>query len=112
MAFRTWKLKNEKWETGPADIVPKPMTEGRRRTLEMVMDAIIMKAKDEIIVEGTWAYTEEVKVAEEAISEVYLDVLNGTGKVSSFQEACNRWRDAGMKRKKALNREPCRPASD
>ncbi len=112
MAFRAWNLKDEKWEVGPAGIDPKPMTEGRRKTLEMVTDAIIRKAMEEIVRGGVWECTVEVKAAEEAIAKVYLKVLDGSGRLSAFQEACDRWKETGTKRKGALNREPSRPAAD
>ncbi len=72
-----------------------PMTDGRRRSLEMCMDATMFVAMKEIQEIGRWATTMEVTEIEEEVHRTYLDVLKGLKKLKDYRKAVERWKKAG-----------------
>lgn len=77
------------------EILPE-MTEARRRSLEEVMDSIILEAIWGASLKGLrWAQTEEVDRLEGEIHRIWERVLEGRGKVEEYRELVNRWIKAG-----------------
>jgi hypothetical protein len=87
MAFREW-IKTE---------ISTPMTDGRRKTLEEVADAIILQTRDDIIRGGKWRFSPDVVAAEGRIQEIYQAVMAGIGSLKLFSEACAVWKRAGTR---------------
>lgn len=74
---------------------PVEVTEGRRRSLENHMDALICTARDEVQAGGRWKMSPSVEEIEIAIHAAYEDVLQGLRKLSQYREIVTRWKDAG-----------------
>lgn len=88
MVFREW-IKTE--PEAP------PMTDGRRKSIEDVAWATLLKVRDEIIRGGKWRSAPEVVAEEAEIGEAYRAVVAGGGSLSAFSETCERWKQAGTK---------------
>lgn len=72
-----------------------PMTEGRRRSLEMCMDATMFMAMKDVQEIGRWVTTMEVEEIEEEVHRTYLDVMKGLRKLEDYRKAVDRWKEAG-----------------
>lgn len=88
MVFREW-IKTE--PEAP------PMAGDRRKSLEEVAWATLLKVRDEIIRGGEWRSSPEVVAAEEEIRETYQAVVAGGGSLKAFSEACEKWKQVGTK---------------
>jgi len=72
-----------------------PMTEGRKRSLEMCMDATMFTAMREVQKIGRWVTTMEAMKIEEEVHRTYLDVMKGLKKLEDYRKAVQRWKNAG-----------------
>jgi hypothetical protein len=71
-----------------------PMTEARRQSLQTVMDATILTARDRIIESHKgrqFRATDETRKAEASIEHLHQEVLNGQSSLAEYQTACERW---------------------
>ena len=71
------------------------VTDGRRKSLEMCMDATMFEAMREIQVSGYWKMTPEVAEIEKEVHETYQAVLKGLKKLSDYRAQVERWQKAG-----------------
>jgi len=72
------------------------MTEARKRSLEQIMDDIILGAIWKAFLEGRrWTQTPEVDRLEAEIHATFERVLEGRGKLGEYRELINRWIDTG-----------------
>jgi len=63
-------------------------------TLEETLDSILWTSRNQIIDAHKgrqYQVTDEIRGIEEKIDRLYKEVLNGQGKLSDFQNACNQW---------------------
>jgi hypothetical protein len=74
------------------------ISEERRRTSEMVMDATIRHYRDLIIKQGErrWKPSERTHVAEAKIEKLQHEIYAGRGKLEDFKKACAEWLEAGL----------------
>ena len=82
----------------PKNVIPfdRPaMAEGRRKSLEMCMDATMFTAMDEIQAGGYWKVIPEVEQVEKEVHETYQAVLKGLKKLSDYRAQVERWQKAG-----------------
>lgn len=76
--------------------IPPEMTEARRRSLEEIMDSIIVEAIWKASLKGLrWAQTEEVDRLEVVLHRIWQKALEGRGKLGEYRELINRWIDTG-----------------
>lgn len=103
MALWKWKMKTDAPASphgNDAGQEPRePMTEARRRSLEDVMEAILLTTRDQIIQGRKWRHSTETRALELEIDRRYSDVLAGKGKLIDFSEACKKWMLAGTELK-------------
>lgn len=97
MAFKAWLDEIRVDEDEPSGRKETTADE-LRPDLEKAAWAIIVKARDEIMASGCWQYSPAVKEAEAAVNEAYRNLLSGEGTLPEFREACERWKEAGMRR--------------
>jgi len=78
--------------------IPSEMTEGRRKTLEGMMDTYILEAiRRASLKDLRWAQAPEVDRIEVEIHGIYSRVLEGRGKVEEYQELVKRWLAEGAR---------------
>ncbi len=78
--------------------LPREMTDGRRKTLEGMMDACILEAIRRASLKGLrWAQAPEVDRLEMEIHGTFERVLEGRGKVEDYQELVKRWLAEGAR---------------
>lgn len=75
--------------------VEMPMTEGRRTTLQEMMDATICTVRDEIQAGGVWRYGPDVAKIERDVHDTYVAVLAGLKKLADYRAEVERWKRAG-----------------
>ena len=68
---------------------------GRRKTLELVLDAILTAERDEVIKSERWQPTPETRAIEVEIDAMYQEVLDVKCKLADFKTACTKWRKSG-----------------
>jgi hypothetical protein len=73
----------------------KPISEERKKTLNVVMGATILHFRDELLRGGKWKPSPETHVAELEIERLQHEILEGRGKLIDFREACERWQKVG-----------------
>jgi hypothetical protein len=76
----------------------KPISEERKKTLDMVMSATIISIRDAIIRDGRWKPSPATHVAEQEIEQLQHEIMEGRGKLIDFRTACGRWKNAGIKK--------------
>jgi len=77
----------------------KPISEERKKTLDMVMSATIISIRDAIIRDGRWKHSPATHTAEQEIEQLQHEIMEGRGKLFDFRAACGRWKNAGIKKK-------------
>jgi len=78
--------------------LPREMTEGRRKTLEGMMDTDILEAIRKASQEGLrWAQAPEVDRIEVEIHGTFERVLKGRGKVEEYRKLVNEWLKEGTR---------------
>jgi len=70
------------------------MGDGRRKSLEMCMDATMFEAMREIQAGGYWKMTPQVEEIEKEIHQVFMNVLAGLKRLADYREAVERWKTA------------------
>ena len=70
------------------------VTDGRRKSLEMCMDATMFEAMREIQEFGHFKSTPAVLEIEEEIHRIYVAVLAGIKKLADYREAVDGWKEA------------------
>ena len=70
------------------------MGDGRRRSLEMCMDATMFEAMQEIQEFGHFKSTPAVLEIEEDLHQIYLAVLQGLKKLADYRQAVDGWKEA------------------
>jgi len=80
MAFRNW------------------LTEDEKRNIEEDLTQIIRQTRDEIIALGSekWKPCPETRAMEREIERIQHEIFAGSGTISDFQEACERWKRSGL----------------
>jgi hypothetical protein len=71
-----------------------PMTEARRQSLQTVMDATILTARDRIIESHKgrqFRATDESRKAEQEIERLQHEVLSGKSSLAEYRNACALW---------------------
>jgi hypothetical protein len=103
MALKKWLFTEEEPKKENNDPVSRlviednsAMTEGRKKTLEMVTDAIMQKAIDDILDGPKWAVNQEVRQAEEEIDACHREVMRGRAKIIDFSKAVEKMKKAGI----------------
>ena len=78
--------------------IPMEMTQGRRRSLEEIMDAIILEAIRKASLKGLrWTQRPEVDRLEVEIHQIWERVLEGRGKVEEYRNLVIRWLAEGAR---------------
>ena len=78
--------------------IPMEMTQGRRRSLEEIMDAIILEAVRKASLKGLrWTQRPEVDRLEVEIHRIWERVLEGRGTVEEYRNLVNRWLAEGAR---------------
>lgn len=72
-----------------------PITEGRRKTLGMVADAILEQAVIDINHGGIWQGGQDVKALEDEINRLYRLLTEGLTTLAAFKGIVNQWQGAG-----------------
>jgi hypothetical protein len=72
------------------------ITDDERRDIEAAATDIILKTRDEILSCPGWQLSESVKAAEEAVEEAYRRLMDGSGSLTDYRVACERWKAAGL----------------
>jgi hypothetical protein len=103
MALKKWLFKDEEPKKENNDPVSglatednSAMTEGRKKTLEMVTNAIMQNAIDDIIDGQKWVVTPEVRQAEEEVDACHREVMRGKAKIIDFSKAVEKMKKAGI----------------
>ena len=103
MALRKWlfteeepKKENNYPVSGLVTEDNGAMTEGRKKTLEMVTDAILRQAVDDVIDCSKWAVNQEVRQTEEEINAWQRAVIQGKAKIIDFSKVVEKWKKAGI----------------
>lgn len=73
----------------------KPMTEGRKKSLEKCMDATMVTAMREVQHGGYWKTGPYVEQIEEELHKIFVDVLRGLRRLSDYRAEVERWKAAG-----------------
>jgi len=73
-------------------------TTDEHQNLEEAADNIMLKIMSEIRSCPGWQYASAVKAEEEAIDKTYRNLMNGTGSLTEFRQACERWKIAGLRK--------------
>ena len=76
-------------------VVKHPIAEGRRKTLEMVADAILVQAVIDIDHGGIWQSTPDVKALEDEINRLYWLLMEGLSTIQIFIDIVNHWKATG-----------------
>jgi hypothetical protein len=76
----------------------KPISEERKQTLDMCMSATIISIRDAIIRDGRWKSSPGTHTAEQEIEQLQQEIMEGRGKLIDFTAACERWKNAGIKK--------------
>ena len=71
------------------------MSEGRRKTLGMVADAILEQAVIDINHGGIWQSGQDVKALEDEINRLYRLLKEGLTTLAAFKGIVNQWQGAG-----------------
>jgi hypothetical protein len=71
------------------------MIEGRRKSLEMVADAILEQAVIDINRGGVWQSTPDVRALEDEINRLDRLLMEGLSTIQAFKEIVDKWRHAG-----------------
>ncbi len=78
--------------------LPREMTEARRRSLEQIMDSIILEAVRGASLKGLrWTQAPEVDRLEVEIHGTFERVLHGRGKVEEYRKLVNEWMKTGTR---------------
>ena len=78
--------------------IPMEMTQGRRRSLEEIMDSIILEAVRKASFKGLrLTQTPEVDRIEVEMHKTFERVLEGRGKVEEYRNLVNRWLAEGAR---------------
>ncbi len=73
----------------------KPMTEGRKKSLEKCMDSTMVTAMREVQHGGYWKTGPDVEQIEEELHKIFADVLRGLRRLSDYRAEVERWKRAG-----------------
>jgi hypothetical protein len=71
------------------------LSEGRRKTLGMVADAILTQAVIDIDHGGIWQGTPDVQALEDEINRLYRLLTEGLTTLAVFKSMVNQWQGAG-----------------
>lgn len=66
-------------------------------SLEEEMTDVILRVRDEIIRSGNWFPCPATRAAEAEIERIQKEILAGNGKISDFEEVCEKWKTVGIK---------------
>jgi len=78
-------------------VVKRPIAEGRRKTSEMVANAVLEQAIIDIDHGGIWQSSPNVKVLEDEINRLYRLLLEGLSTLAAFSEIVEHWKATGTK---------------
>jgi|GEM_PF-2099186 len=82
---------------GKIEIVEKSITENRRRSMEIIMDAIIRTARDNAQLTGRWRQTTAMDEIEHGVHENYLGVLTGRANLADYRNGVDKWLRVGTR---------------
>lgn len=82
---------------GKIKVIEKYITKDRRRSLEIIMDAIIRSARDNAHLIGRWRQTTAMDEIEREIHENYQRVLSGQANLADYRDRVDKWLQAGTK---------------
>lgn len=75
--------------------IKNPLPEDRRKTLEMVADAILKQAVIDIDYGGVWKSTPDVMALENEINRLYRLLMEGLTTLEAFKEIVEQWKATG-----------------
>lgn len=93
MALKAVKQERQSGEDPKIKLV-KAMTEVRRQSLEDVMTAILLDARNRIIETHQvrqYQAVERMKQMEQNIDRLWNEVMSGSAKLEDFRTACGNW---------------------
>jgi fido (protein-threonine AMPylation protein) len=76
-------------------VIKHPVPEGRRKSLEMIADAILEQTVIDINYGGIWQSTPNVKALEDEINRLYQLLMEGLSTIQAFREIVNQWKATG-----------------
>lgn len=88
------RLRGKVTRITPAEI-NKPISEGRRKTLGMVADAILEQAVIDIQHGGIWQSTPDVIAIEDEINRLHRLLMEGLTSLQTFRQTVEQWKATG-----------------
>jgi len=94
------RLKGKVTSISPAakkiEPVPKQsLSDGRRKTLGMIADAILSQAVIDIDYGGIWQGTPDVQALENEINRLYRLLMEGLTTLEAFKDIVEQWKTTG-----------------